>query len=300
MRLYFFIIIAVIISLSCSTVRKEITYKRNDLKNLAADNAKTANQFLDTYNYEKAVVFLNEALKYNKMADNISGVITNYADIGKVYLLWNKLDKGYENYNTALDIALEESKKRNMKTELAYVYNGIGEAGLLLGKYADAEQFFGMALEVEKQLANDENQALIKVNLAKIYSINSNPQKSLEFLLEAIVILEKLYANNKLENIKNFPSTYYSIAKKYYDLNNYGKALEYAKKAYEIDKEIENASGIAYDYFIYAKIYEKTDVDEALKNYLKAKDLYYILDDLSQYVSVSNSLANIYLSKGKF
>jgi tetratricopeptide (TPR) repeat protein len=291
---------ALYVFFSCSTVKKEITYKRNELKNQAADSARNANQFLDKYDYQQAVFFLNEALKYNTMADNISGMIINYADIGKVYLLWNKLDLGFANYNKALEIALEEDRQNNVKVELAYVYNGIGEADFLLEKYADAEIFFNKALDVEKLLGNEENQASIKVNLAKIYNINKNTQKSLEYFLEALSILEKLYENKKLENIKNLPSTYYSIAKKYYDLGNYGKAVEYAKKAYQIDREIENSSGIAYDYFIFGKIYEKSDVNEALKYYLKAKDLYYLLGDKSQYVSTQNSMAKIYYSQNEF
>ena len=290
-------IIIIFIYFSCSSASKRLTYEQNDLKNQAADNTKMANQFVGKYEYDKAIEYLKDSLKLNIMADNIGGVITNYADIGKVYLFTKDTEKALDFYNTALKLANEENINGIFNREKAYVLNGIGEAYFFNDKYKEAEEFFNKALQLE---IDEESKALINVNIAKIYTQRNDHSKSLEYLSQALPIFEKLYQQKRIENIRNLSSTYYFVARKNFRLQNNDKAIEYIKKAIEIDKKIENSSGIADDYYIMAKITQRKDKNLALKYYNKSRDIYKLIDDMDGYILSSNLMAEVLYLQEKF
>jgi len=302
-KIYLFLILllALIISfLNCSSLDKSIKYDRNDLKNAAADNSKSANDAIERFEYQKAIEYLKASLRYNMMVDNIHGIVINYANFGRTYLLTKDYTQSLDYYYKALDRVLEESSKIDLRVEKAYIVNGIGETYFILGDMVSSEFFFNMALKEEINLKNEENQALIKVNLAKVYSTRKDNKKALEYLISAEMFFDKLYKQKKLKNIKYMPYTYYSIARRYLALNDSQKALEYVKKAVIYDRLIENPSGIADDYYMIARINDKYDVDESIKYYNKAKELYKYLENVPDYTTVAKNLSEIYYNSKNY
>ncbi|HOV13223.1 MAG TPA: tetratricopeptide repeat protein [Spirochaetota bacterium] len=281
---------------SCSTVAKKITYEKNDLKNLAADNSKNSNSFLDKYDYQKALDYLKESLKYNTMVDNISGIIFNYANMGKVYLLTKSYDTALKYYNQALEIA-EKNDDINLDKEKAFVYNGIGEAYLLNKEYENAEKNFNIALKLN---ISDEDKAQIETNIGRIYFNKTEYSKALEYFSHSLLIYEKLYNDYKLSSAKNYSFILYFVARINLRMQKLDIAHNFIKKALEIDKLIENSSGIADDYFIFGRIYEKSDADKSIKYYNKSKAIYRLIDDINGYSETLNKLTILHYDKKEF
>ncbi len=282
--------------LGCSTVSKRVTYEKNDIKNIAADNSRNSSVFLDKYDYDKAMDYLKESLKYNTLVDNIQGIILNYANMGKIFLLKKDYESALKYYNMALEIGEKNIEIKSDK-EKSFVYNGLGEAYLFNGDYENAEKNFNKALEFK---IDDEARALVETNIGRIYFNKKDDKKALNYFLRSLSIYEKLYNEFKLSSAKNYSFILYFVSRSYYRSDKFENALQYIKKALEIDKLIENSSGIADDYFIMGRIYEKNDADESIKYYLKAKAIYRLIDDLNQYLNVSNILASLYLKKELF
>lgn len=281
--------------LNCSTISKKVVQERNDIKNRASDNTKTANSFLDKYQYEKALSYFQMALNDNIMVDNIPGIIKSYADIGKVYILSGDYSKALEKFEIALELTYED---KTLRTEEALILNGLGEVYYFVKDYEKSRFFYKKALKIETDLKDIENQAIIMQNLAKILRNEGKYEDALENFLQAAALLEKLFNDKQIENIKNLSLMYYTIGQTYSKLKKYPAALSYIRKALEIDKLIENPSGIADDYYALGVLSEKSnkDVDTTLKYYLRSRNIYRLLDNVSQFTILTTKIAHLYLT----
>ncbi|HOF01129.1 MAG TPA: tetratricopeptide repeat protein [Spirochaetota bacterium] len=294
-RVIFKICLTIIFFISCSTVSTKVVYESNYYKNLAAENSQSANEYVKKIEYKKALVYLEESLRYNKLADNISGISLNYADIGKVWLLMNDFNKGLSYYNLAKQTIDNESGEGNYQKETAYILNALGEAHYLLKEYEKSKDYFNKALEIENKLKNRENIAIIYMNFAKIEKSVGNYKKALGYFLNSTGVLEKLYKKKLLNNIKNLGLAYYSVGHLYSKLNNPNNSEKYLKMALKIDKMVEDINGIADDYYGLAIIqYRKNNFKKAQQYFIKSKDIYKILDNLSQYILINDYLLDIY------
>ncbi|MBN2547409.1 MAG: tetratricopeptide repeat protein [Spirochaetes bacterium] len=285
--------------LSCFSLGEKVTYEVNDIKNQASENSKTANYFLNRYEYDKALDFFNKALNLNIMVDNISGIIKNYVDIGKVYLL-------KKNYNQSLNFLISAENiikiNRTYKEEQAYLFATLGEYHYNLKNYDKSREYFNKAIDIENSLGNIENNAMLMQSIAKIERSTGNIEGSLNSFLKAAKILQNLYNTKRLRNIKNLSLIYYSIGQSYSKLNKYDHAGNYIRKALYFDKLIENPNGIADDYYALAVINEKLakSIDRVLFYYEKSRAIYRFLDDVNQYTLLTNITANLYYKKNDF
>lgn len=295
--------VTIIIALlgSCKSMDKKNSSERNEIKNLASDSTKVANNFLKQYDYDKALLYYNQALKYNIMADNHIGAIRTYADIGKVYMLNREYKNGLEFYNKAFELAQEEESVEYMK-ERAYILNALGEIFYLMEDFETSTDYFNKALELENKLSislnNDETMAMIRLNLAKINRANNQYQAALDELKQSQALLENLYNSNEIEDAKNLSLIYYTIATTYSKMEQYTRAVEFIEKALKIDRFIENSSGIADDYYALGMLYKKmNDLDNSLKYFNRSGQIYYILEYADQYAEIKHLLADIYYEK---
>jgi len=294
-KIIFKICLTILFFINCSTVSNKVVYESNYYKNLAAENSQSANEFVKKIEYKKALVYLDESLRYNKLADNISGISLNYADIGKVWLLMNDFNEGLRYYNMAKETIDNESGEGDYQKETAYILNALGEAHYLLKDYDKSKDYFNSALEIENELKNEENIAIIYMNFAKIEKSVENYEMALKYFLNSTEVFEKLYKKKLLNNIKNLGLAYYSVGHLYSKLNNPDNSEKYLRMALKIDKMIEDINGIADDYYGLGIIqYKKNNFVKAKQYLIKSKDIYKILDNLPQYNLINDYLLDIY------
>lgn len=298
--LLLYIVVFLSISVGCSTVSEQVVIESNSLKNLASDNTRVANDFLKRYEYNKALIYYREALKYNIMSDNIPGIIKNYADIGKVHVLMKQYDEALDYYQKALD-RINQEGEGSYRGEEAYIMNGLGETYYFMRNFEAAERFYQLSLDIERSLMNTENQAIVLQNLAKIKRSNGSYAEALDDFLKSASLLEPLFRKKELEDLKNLSLIYYSIALTYSKLHKYEEGFSFVEKALKIDKIIENSSGIADDYFAMGMLSKRMErLDRALLYFERSRELYYLLNYIDQYIELSGIVAELYLESGRF
>lgn len=286
---------------SCKSVEKKNSSERNEIKNLASDSTNVANNFLKQYDFDKALLYYNQALKYNIMTDNSIGAIRTYADIGKVHMLKKEYKQGLEYYNQAFELAREEENIDYFR-ERAYILNALGEIHYLMEDLTTSADYFNKALKLENQLSksynNDETKAMIRLNLAKINRANNQYQAALDELKQSQALLENLFNTNEIEDAKNLSLIYYTIATTYSKMQKYDNAISYIEKALKIDRFIENSSGIADDYYALGMLYRKKNKpDSSIKYFNRSGQIYFILEYLDQFTEIKHLLSEIYFEK---
>ena len=119
-------------------------------KNKSFDYAKILQLLGEIYilqkKYNEAKVSLENAIKYDKLNNNISGQIYDYMGLGAVYRGLNQLNESKALYEKALEL----NKLTNNDIQQRGVYNGLGKTYLELDRLNEAEASFQKALELSK------------------------------------------------------------------------------------------------------------------------------------------------------
>jgi len=96
--------------------------------------------------YNEAKVSYENALKLNKLNNNILGQVFDYTGLGAVYRGLNQLNEAIVSYEKALEL----NKLTNHIGVQGDIYNGLGDTYLKLDKLNEAEASFQKALELSK------------------------------------------------------------------------------------------------------------------------------------------------------
>ena len=207
----------------------------------------------------------------------IIGFITFIMIIAKPYKL-AKIEYVKGNYDKAIyfyDIAIKNANEKKDIRKVVELNRGLGLAYVKKGDIKKAKEYVNKALKIDLKLYGENNLNTVwdYFNLASFdYTKNKdNPDKVISDVMQ---ILEKAYKiKTKNEEYYYFIANCYSnISVVYGDKKEYGKAIEYAQKASEIN--IKKFKG--QDINIYnnlASLYATTN------NYEKA--LYYYSEALS-------------------
>lgn len=286
----------------CSTLSNKVVYESYTLRNKAAENIEVARDFIGRYNYDKALEYLNEALKFNKLSDDVPGTAVNYYDIGKVKLLLEDYDGAQTAFSDGLSVVNREPRSGDfLKREEALLLAGMGESYYLMENGDLAEKYYNDALKIESGLGNGENIGILYSYIARVETGRGNFDKALGYFNQTTAIFEKLYKSKMLSNAKILSSIYYSTAHLYSKKGSPEKSLEFLYKALELDRLIENSIGIADDYFaVYQVKLKLNEKKSALDFLLKSKELYRALDKVAQYREAVHELADIYYSEGRY
>ncbi len=295
-------IIAILLITGCSTLSKTVVYESYTLRNKAAENVGVARDFIARYNYDKALEYLNEALKFNKLSDDVPGTAVNYYNIGKVQLLLEDYNGALRAFTDGLSVINREPRSGDfLKREEALLLAGMGESYYLLGNGDLAEKYYNDSLKIETGLGNGENIGVLYSYIARVETGRGNFDKALGYFSQTTAIFEKLYKSKELSNAKILSSIYYSTAHLYSKKGSAEKSLEFLYKALALDRLIENSIGIADDYFaVYQVKLKLNDMKSALDFLLKSKELYRALDKVAQYREAVHELAAIYYSEGRY
>jgi len=121
--------------------------------------------YYDMGQYENAIMFSKESIKYHKMCENLLGEMKVCGNIGLIYLSWNQPEKAEElfirTYNTISTLCDNNSSMKNEEA-LQYASVNLGEFYVGASKFQEAQKFFNYALTlVENIKLNIRNRCLI-------------------------------------------------------------------------------------------------------------------------------------------
>jgi tetratricopeptide (TPR) repeat protein len=165
-----------------------------------------------------------------------------YRCLGKAYYGTRELELAYNNLRKAEVLARYD-------TDRMKVYNDIGEVLYKMGQSDKALSYFKQSLRIAKSFKDqkinvDYPVSSILTNIAIYFDDKGELDKALDYYKEYDGDLKKDEKNlEKDEKLKS--NIYFSIGYKYYNDDNYQKAIEYFRKSIEIDEKYKKYLDLA-------------------------------------------------------
>lgn len=134
------------------------------------------------------------------------------------------------------------AEARNDDTIKASLLSALGQNYCTLGKYSEAMQSFGLALQIAEKEGNKKAISYTVNNLANIYTEIDAWDKALELYLRALKIAEEIKDSNAIAGL------YSNIGGIYGNVDNSAKEIEFYRKALVLNYKRNNkpANGIIY------------------------------------------------------
>lgn len=133
-------------------------------------------------NYDRALVELNNALRYHKEIGYESGQAMINLNIGSTYLRKNQFNKALEHLESAKEIFLKIGEKRN----LANVYQNLGLTYLELKNHPSSLENLLKATAIYNEIKDFEGLHLTEINIGNYYLSTGQPQTAKEWLLKSL------------------------------------------------------------------------------------------------------------------
>jgi len=251
-----------------------------------------------------ALLYGNEALDLSEKLDYQKGMALANKSIGLCYYLQGDYWKTINYWQQSL-ISFEAI---NDKAGISNIHNIIGAVYYNAGDETRALEYYQMSLEAAKEAADTLRIIIVSLNIGNIFlDIDSTYNKAQEYFLAALPLIESLgdhdtegtatvnlgeiyYGRGELDtalyyyersldafkvsNSGNVPFAMTCIGKVYMQREEFGKAIEIQKEAYEIaemsDAKLEMTSslfGLAETYF------RQGDITSSISTYRKAEKI---------------------------
>ena len=156
--------------------------------------------------------------------------------------------------------------------EKTTVNNDFGKELMEQGKFIEALTFYSEQLSEIQEVYGEQSK-----ELAELYNKLGNINSKLEDFDSSNRYLEKAIAiNEKINNNLGLALNYESLAKNYYYIEDYEKALDYQTKSLPFMSDVygQESNRMATCIVELGNIYrDKGDTDEALDNYMKALEI---------------------------
>ncbi len=284
------LIITFTVIIFCGCVTTRASYDVNRFKNSAADSTNIGQRFVDTFEYEKAIEHYRESLKFNILADNIPGMIKNFVDFAKVYILMADYTKAEDYIQRGFNLSNQEP---SYQVERGLLFSIYGDLEFNRQNYDTALQHYEEAIRIFEHEKKPERLANALIGKAKIALKNNRTDEALAELLTARTILEDLYSKLVIRNLSTLSSVYYSIGNIYFRSERYSESLENLQKAMEIDKTIENSGAIADDYFALAFVYKRLGDEVKYYDYMvRSRYIYGAINTTVKYIETTRYIAD--------
>lgn len=220
----------------------------------------------------------------------LNNIAAEYQDIDPVKMI------GYAKRSIAI------SSKAGLKQEEADGWRNIGNANIILSKYAESLRSFTNAQSIYEGLVKSaagnadykDGLAYVYASIGVVCSEQNNYAKALEYYFKALKLFQETGQEEMVGGVYNNIGNVYEMQK------DYTKALEYFNKALWIQKKTNDPSS-AVTITNIGKVYLARNEDEkALASFREAGKLFEKYDDLRSHAELYNNLGNYYRKNNKF
>jgi hypothetical protein len=254
--------------------------------------------------------YLNEAFEISHELNYALGIVSYYISLGNFYYRIASYESALKYYYLGLTIAgqhqfmhqimvatngigsvyfankdYEKAKKIFIQQLKAYspvinanlrfdFYNNIASSFAMLTQYDSALYYYDSALQIAIDENMDRNTILSDINIAMIYNMHHDHEKALEKLIHS---LERAKALGRNELIA---LSYLNIAKTFHQTGEYNKAITHAENCILLSNSFNFPDLRLLALELLAEIYLKLD------------DAPMVFNNLSQYISLKDSLLN--------
>jgi len=250
--------------------------------------------------YNKSILFFEQALKINIEINNKQEISETEKYIGIIYEKQRKYDKALTYYLKSL----KNKQEINDRKGIASGYNNIATIYLYQLNFDIAKEYYFKALKIVEELNFKIGIATILSNIATIYFQQDSIQKAIKYNLKSLKVRKEIGNNYGIAQSLNNIGNCYSNKK----IKMYDSALYYYKQSLVIKEEIGDKNGIASTYIsIGGGLFKQEKKYSDGINYLKkgleisketgdidlSKNAY---DNLSEIYSMINDYENAYKS----
>jgi len=217
-----------------------------DLKEQSTAYTNIAGIWSSLGNSDSSMTYYLKSLDIDEKSGNKMGASVNHNNIGQIYSDEGAYDKAVEHFQKALKLRQElgvERKYMAVYSNLATVYSRMG--------FNDKSEEAGLkAMEYAIKYDNKAYAGIVANNMASNY----NDQKKFE---PAITWLKKAESNwLEIGNERYLTYAYYNYSKAYAGLGDGNKAIQFAKKGFEIVQRLKLDSQNELYYKAFAEAYE--------------------------------------------
>ncbi len=241
-------------------------------------------------NPQKAVEYLEQAMKIARQLDDYNGLADTYINYGKILFGVGNEIKAVEYYFNALSIGEEYGDEKIIATAKNY----IATVYISLKDYNIAEEYLLDAIELNRKNSNEN---LLAANYNNIGMVSLNKEQyniALEYFFMSLEI------NQKLNNKDWISNNYGNIGITYNHMNN-PKALDYFHKRINLKRDLGDETGVASGYqFIGSYYIRQEQWSDAIKPLSVALDISREQESWDYAASCLKMLSRVYESLGEY
>lgn len=216
----------------------------------------------------------------------------------------------YHDVNKAMDYSkhmLAVSERISYKKGMGNAYNNIGSLLSMSGEYVPAMENFNKALKIRTELGDKKQLATTYNNIGNTFNYQGNFPEAIKNYFTALKISEE--AGDKLNIARGltYLASVYGQQANYPEINIaerdrlYELALRYNFSALSIREELEDKSGLSYNYNSIGSIYRlKGNYSEALNNYKTALKIAVEIADKRASALVYGNIGSVYAYQNQY
>lgn len=240
-------------------------------------------------NWEKSIAALSEAAKLSNQFKQIIYFGQIHEQLGAVYTASGNYKLAYSHYQIARSYYLS----KGLKADLIRILNSISILFQLEGSYGKALRFAFESLQISERISNKEGMAGSLGNLAMIYYLLGDQEKSLFYYDRAIKVTG--LTDNAIMLAQYYCSQGFLLS----EMGKNELAIMAYLNALQIYNEAADYAGMMVVLNNIGQIYVKSgDFSKALNYFQRARQLSVTLLDNSYWMQMTESISNAYAKIG--
>lgn len=186
--------------------------------------------------YDEAIFYFEKSLILEAELDNSLGIAINHQNIGECQEAQGELEKALDNYRTSLKF--NEEIGNNMGRVICWT--SIAQIYLKQDRSEEAEKLLDETLPLSKKLGDGFLTAPVYINLGWAQMLQDKFAVSEANMLEGLKIAETRRLRDAVAKASHLLSDLYE------ETGSFKKALDYMKKAVQVDQDILNERTVRY------------------------------------------------------
>jgi len=251
----------------CTGQNKKLDSLQTAYKNEITDTTKVnllnkiALEYYTSFEFDKAIEFLNKALPLAKKINFKKAEAYSYNILGAIEYYKGNNKAAIDIYKKSLQLRDELGDKRGV----AAIYGNICGVFTNTGDYSEALNYANLALKINSEIKDTNGLAVTHNRIGEIYRSLGNYPEAIRHYLMAL---------KKAEEVNKMPlvgQIYNNIGILYGTQNNNDEALKYYLKSADIEMKYGSRKGMSGKYHNIGTIYfKRKDYAEAIKNFTLA------------------------------
>ncbi|MCT4664239.1 MAG: tetratricopeptide repeat protein [Flavobacteriales bacterium] len=261
------------------------TLNTNHFKSIGSINHNLGIYYYQAGVMDSSLAHYKKAIAYNEKINNTATLLKSYAAIaGPLRRLGD-----YETCNDYLFKGIELLKDDKENETLGVLYSNLAISFEEVKDFEKAEQYYLQGLNIVEQFGDKRTYFQTATNVTDFY-IQSNQIEKADAFNQKLLDRTDIF-------IHSLPFVYSQTANINKRKGRYTKAIKYANKAIELEKENENDRGIAINYMILGDVYVATKNNVQAKTYYeKAYHIFQLSKDVFSEADVVEKLLRIALT----